>query len=193
MATLFILPVALMLAFASLTESASGSPDFSDTVLNSFGNTLLATERAPGFPIGGSQPMAIYWELSYKRAGNSGVFIASKGVSQSFQGFRGPLLGDIGFNDRILRVRFGANMKAVKSSFALEENRVYKLIVNYDGNMLQLFIDGALQDTVTGAEAGTDSNPLEFGVNSLAGLSRTVSMRQVALWRRSLRLDEITA
>eukprot|EP00171_Calliarthron_tuberculosum_P018137 IDg18137t1 len=193
MATHFILPVALILAFASLTESAPGSPDFSDAVLNSFGNTLLATENAPGFPFGGSQPVAIYWELSYRRFGNAGIFIGSKGTSRPFQAFRGPLSASIGFRDSILRVRLGANMKEVKSSFKLKENTVYKIIINYDGNKLQLFIDGARQDSVTGVEAGTDSNPLKLGVDTFAGLSRTVSMKQVVLWRRALRLSEITA
>lgn len=187
MASHILLFVVLLLVHVSLCTSAPGIPDFRDATVSAFGPIWLNTHNAPGFYIGGPQPMAIYWKLSYKKHPNT-LFSFKEGVDKI------PRVFEAHISPTIIVV-FGNHpmgKKFVRGTTILKENRDYIIVLNYDGYTLSVYLDGKLEARGSGFTGATSSKALTFGVGDGNYVLPGFKIKRVALWRRKLSPQEIS-
>ena len=159
----------------------AGNPDFSDAVVSLFGAAELTIPGQPGFAFGGSQPMAVYCDLEVESTDNDWV-VAEQPYMLNF-----GLLG--GNRMYAALAQSGKNIQGTAPIVAGEK---YSVVLNYDGNMLSIYVDGVLDAQGAAWNSGNNNDPMTFGVNATTRYpEQGVAISRLGMWKRALTPAEI--
>lgn len=161
--------------------SMAGNPDFSDSVVSLFGPAELTIPGQPGFPFGGSQPMAVYADIEVESTG-SDWYLAEQPYMLNF--------GLLGGNR--MYAALGQSNKNIQGSAPIVAGEKYTVVLNFDGKTLSIYVDGVLDAQGADWNSGNNNDPMTFGVNPTTRYpEQGVSINRLGMWKRALTPAEI--
>lgn len=181
-----VLHVVLLISIVQIDASAP-LPDFSDAIVSGLGPVTMRIPSVPGFPIGKGQPMAVYCSFRIaqpirRTIWNYYLVLKRAAFSLAFD-TNGDFIASIGSPPMFVR--------STKSYFFIP-GAEFVAVMNSDGTTLSLWVNGELVGfEVITVDPVTNNLFLTFGGEFSNGdVDPTMEIKQVGMWKRSLRDSE---
>lgn len=145
-----------------------------------FGAVELRMGDDYGFTLGGSQPMAVYYDATVVDTAES--FVVHQNELLNF--------GVLGGNRMYASI--GASPKNIQGTAPIQAGHEYTLVTNHDGSTLSIYVDGSFDASESSWNRGTNNDALQFGVALATGYpSSSLIINRLGMWKRVLTPAEI--